>query len=169
MAYDDAASDRILDDDTGLGLHHGDALSPGAADAVANAARWGKYYLYLALGYLVLSFGVQLFTLGSLGAATEELGGAANPFGAGFIVGQLVFTLVFVLLLYAYPVFKFWRFTHDTPGALAEQSQARFTGAIDSLRSVYKYIGVALLIFIGIYALMIVAVILFGGLAALAG
>lgn len=162
------ADDPILDDELGLEIHHASTLSPGAANAVAMAAKWGKYYLYIILAYFVISFGFQLVAFAGVGAAAGGLGGDAAA-GAAVGLAPLVSVVIFSLLLYAYPVIKFWGFTHDTPGALAAASQPAFTGAIDKLRSVYKYIGIFLIVILGIYALLFIGLLLFGGLAALTG
>ena len=147
--------DRILDDEHGLGVHLGDTLSPGAATAVAAAAKWGKYYLYLLLAYFVLLFGFQLFTFGSIAATGGE---AAVDLLS-------LFPFIFVsLLLYAYPVIKMWGFTHKAPKALAADSQALFTDAFDNLQSVYKYIAIFTIVILAFYALSIGLAIV-GGIA----
>ena len=159
--------DRILDDEHGLEIHRGDALSPAAAAAVTEAARWGKYYLYLLLAYLVLSLGFQLVTVGLAGAAA---GGVDEAAGAGAALGivPLLFGVLFLLAFYAYPLLKFWTFAHETPRALAADSQGGFVRGVDSLRSVFKYIGVIFLAIVALYALLFIGVIVLGGIGALA-
>ena len=161
------ADDRILDDELGLEIHHGATLSSSAATAVAAAARWGRYYLYLLIGYLVLSFGFQLVTVGLTGAAAGGVDGAAGA-GAALGIVPLLFLFLFFLAFYLYPLLKFWTFTHETPRALAADSQGGFVRAVDSLRSVYKYIGVIFLAVVALYALLFIGIILLGGLGALA-
>ena len=157
--------DRILDDGPGLEIHHASTLSTGAAAAVLEAAKWGKYYLYLILAYFVVSFGFQFVTFA--GVAAGGLGGDAGA-GAALGLAPLLAVVVFSLALYAYPVIKFWGFTHDTPGAVAADSQRDFVAAIDKLRTTYKYIGIFLIVVFGFYALIFIGALLFGGLGALA-
>lgn len=67
-------NDYILDEGAGLGLVQGDGLSPEAAAQVTKASRWGRYYLYITLGYFALVIIVQVFGL----TAASALGGAGE-------------------------------------------------------------------------------------------
>lgn len=136
--------DQILEDGT-LGITASDeALSRGAADAIGRAARWGRYYLYVMVAYLALVVVIQI------------VGGAAGA-AAGGILG-----IGFMLLLFGYPIYKFWRFAHDTPAALRDESGPALAGAIAGLGSSVKYLGVALIVILGFYLLFFVGALFFG-------
>ena len=155
----------LIDDSSSLGFRDGGGLSAGAAAAVLKAARWGRYYLYLIVGYLALSIGLQLLGVGIGSAAAGQEAFAA----AGVGIAGLVFFYALALGLYLYPLVKFWGFTTKTAEGINRGEHVAFARGLSDLRQVYKYIGVLLFIVLGLYALMILGVLVFGGIGALAG
>ena len=156
----------LIDDSSSLGFRDGAGLSEGASSAILEAARWGRYYLYLIVGYLALSIGLQLL---GVGVGSAAAGGAEAFAAAGVGIAGLVFFYVFALGLYLYPLVKFWSFTTKTAEGITRGEHVTFARGLSDLRQVYKYIGVILFILLGIYALMFLVVIVAGGIGALAG
>ncbi len=153
--------DPILDDEPGLGLSRGDTLSAGAAAAITKAARWGRYYLYAALAYLVITMLMPLIGIGSTAAAFEEANDEMGGQGAAAVIGGIVVVYAIMLALYLYPIIKFWGFTHKTPVAIAADAQTQFVDGIDDLRAVLKYLGIFTLVVAGFYAIVLAGVLLF--------
>ena len=160
--------DQLLDDDAGYSLGRGGtALSPAAASAIQDAARWGKYYLYFIFAYLALSLVLQLIGFGSFATAADpgahDVDAVTSRLpAAGLGIAALLVTYVFILAFYAYPGIRFWGFVQKTPEGLEHGRQAQFVDGIDNLRSVFKYFGILFFCIAGLYALIILGAIAFG-------
>lgn len=121
----------------------------------------------MCLGGLAFAvFGIFGSTLvASLGGAGDEMAGLA---GLGGAIGGVVIGLVYAGLgaIYLIPGFKLWGYASSIEDLLKDHSVVTLEKALDYQRAFWKFVGVFTLIMIGMYLLIIVAVVIFGGIAA---
>jgi len=146
-------NDEILDDGM-LGLGRSDEeLSPGAAEAILRAVKWGKIYVY---GFLGL-YGLQLF--GSL------ISGAGV--GLGETLLAVISLTVFSVLLFGYPVYKFINFLNSTPKGIRTYDHAAFVKGIVDLKSSMRYVAILIFVLLGAYVGILLLALLVGGISSL--
>lgn len=135
--------DDILDDGS-ADLRRGDGLSADTRASLARAAKYGRYYLYLAGAGVIVG----------LLSNTVAVDGPA----AAALLPALLFGYLLGAALVAYPAYQFYRF------ATLPQS-GEDGGAIVALASTLRYFG----IFIAVIVLLYVGLIAIGVVAAIAG
>ncbi|MEM9819850.1 MAG: hypothetical protein AAF985_02210 [Bacteroidota bacterium] len=138
-------------------------LSAQIRDCLKEAAKWSKFLaivLFVYVGFLVLALLGLLFGIGAL---VGELG-----MGAGFM-GIFAFLLLLFIVLITVPTLFLYRFATRMQGALRRDDQNQLFDSFSNLKSYYKFWGILVAVFLGIYALFIVANILLGGLGAVVG
>lgn len=144
---------QIIDDNFG-----GFALNSEIKSYLAETARWGKFLAivgFVGIGLLVLMglfFGTFMSSMMGMGMG-----------GAGMGLSPFIFTVYFLLiaLIYLFPVLYLYRFSTKMQIALRSDNEAELTASFSNLKSLYKFMGILMAIFIGIYALIFV----FAGLA----
>jgi len=123
-----------------------------------ESAKWAKFLAIL--GFIASAF----LILGALSAgffmsaAFSELDNSAIPFSSGLIS-------VFYLLIagiYFMPVLYLYRFATNTQAALNSNNQIALTTAFKNMKSLYKFMGIAAILFLGFYGLIIVLTLLGG-------
>ena len=155
IPYISIMNEDILDD----GVVHlsGNAneqpLDGTTANTIIEAAKWGKYYLIIAAVGLVLQPVFQYFNMRKVEAGLE---GVDTDMLLGVQLGTQIFTYMLMIAVFGYPVYRFYEFVTKTPIAIEKQNHQGFLAGIDGLRSTYKYLGIATLVIIGLYLLLIV-------------
>ncbi len=125
-----------------------------------ETAKWGTFLaivMFVILGLIVLG-GLFMGTLmGSL--PMGDMPGMGS-------MGGVFMTIYFLVIaaIYFYPTLKLFQFSKKCKLAIATNSTELMTEALGNLKSCYKFIGILMAIFLGIYALIFVI----GGIASLA-
>jgi len=125
-----------------------------------ETAKWAKFLSIVALVFIGLMVLVVLFA----GSTMSSLYGEMSGMGAAGGVGMMIYFL-FIMGIYVYPIIKLFQFSKKCKLAIDTSSTDLMTEALGNLKSVYKFMGILMAIFLGIYALMF----LIGGAAALFG
>jgi len=71
-------------------------------------------------------------------------------------IGSQIFGFLIMIAILGYPIYRFYEFTTRTPRAIENRNHAGFAYGIIALKSTFKYLGIAVLIIIGIYVLFLV-------------
>ena len=79
----------------------------------------------------------------------------------GFLLGVIYIVLG---LLYFFPVYYLFKFSTSLKAALLSKNNQLLDSAFENLKSHYKYIGIMMVIVIGIYIVFGVGALLIGGL-----
>ena len=118
-----------------------------------ETARWTKFLAIIGFVFLgLLILGAALVGLG-LSAFSDNSG-----LGAGFGVGMTVIYLV-IGVLYFFPIYYLYKYSVLIKPAILSSNQEQFNLALSYQRQMYKFIGVLMLVIIGLYALGIIAAV----------
>ena len=121
-----------------------------------ETAKWSTFLAiigFISIGFMVLGgIGIAAFMSYNSFPGMEAIGGMA---GLG---------VLYVVLgaIYIYPTFKLFQFASKCKKAVAQSSTDLMTEALGNLKSCFKFIGILMVILLGVYVLLIA----FGGLAA---
>ena len=122
-----------------------------------SAAKWAR--LLAIIGFVGLGLMVVLaFSMGSLMAVFMPPG-MDLPVPVAFYAA----VYLFFAIVYFFPVLYLFNFARNTQQAIREMSQPKLTSALQSLNAHYRFIGILMLILMGLYGVLL----LFGILGAL--
>ena len=116
-------------------------------DFLRNTARWGKFLAivgFVGVGLMVL-FGIMALFMGT------SLGGGAIS-GAFLSLFYLLFGVLYLL-----PVLYLHRFSSSMQDGLATGDEEIIAASFKNLKSLFKFMGVFTIIFLGFYALVLFA------------
>jgi len=131
------------------------SLSDEALDYLQSTAKWTQFISivgFVIIGLLTLG-GISFMVIGSSLPGMEFFPMAGGIIGASY--------LIVALIIFA-PVFYLYRFSTNLRIALRGGQEAALTEGFRYLRAHYRFVGIILLIVIGLYAIAF----LFMGLAA---
>jgi hypothetical protein len=122
----------------------------------------------MCLGGLAFAvFGIFGSTLiASLGGGGDELAGLA---GIGGAIGGTIIGVIYAALgaIYLIPGFKLWGYASSIEDLLKDHAVVTLEKALDYQRAFWKFVGVFTIVMIGLYVLALVAMVIFGGIAAM--
>lgn len=132
------------------------SLTTGSKMFLKESAGWTKFISIVGFVFLGLLVIVALFAGSLIGAAMESSGMAMM--GGAFITALYLAMAV----LYFFPIYYLFQFSSKMKAALREQSSDLLQQAFENLKSHYKFMGIFLIIVLGLYAIVLV----FAGLGA---
>lgn len=135
------------------GEENSQPLDAQTGSTLIDAAKWGKYYLIIAAVGLLIQPIIQYVNMRKVETALE---GVDTNLMLGVQFGTQVFTYLIIIAIFGYPIYRFYEFTQKTPSAIDDQSHKGFVEGILALTSTFKYLGIATLVVVGFYALMLV-------------
>lgn len=134
-------------------------LNESSKKFLRETAKWA--FILSIIGFVVI--GLFLLIAIFFIVMYSALNSNVNTFVAQGMSVEVVSITYFVLaLLYFFPVMYLYRFSRRMKSALVEKSTDGLTRAFSSLKSHYKFIGIAVLSIIGLYALIFVFAIIAG-------
>ncbi|MBO0933650.1 DUF5362 family protein [Fibrella aquatilis] len=131
-----------------------------------ETGRWAKFFAVLGFIFcgLIALFGFfftsMMGTLSQIQSPGAESLGMLKNFGGFFAVLYIGFAA-----LYFFPCLYLFRFADHMKIALLEQNQARLDSSFANLKSMFKFLGILVLIVLGFYALIFLFALLAGGAA----
>jgi len=128
-----------------------------------ESAKWGRFLSILGF---ILSGLMILASLFMMTAFSSFPGGADfGPMGAlpGVAMGLIY---ILIALLYLLPSLFLFRFSKNTLQAINSSNSSQITTAFKNLKSMFKFMGIAAILFIGLYVIGIIVAI---GVAATQG
>lgn len=129
-----------------------------------ESAKWGRFLSILGFilsGLMILGSLFMMTVFSSIPASTDLGPMSALP---GAAMGLMY---IFIALLYLLPSLFLFRFSKNTLQAINSSNSSQITTAFKNLKSMFKFMGIAAIIFIGIYVIGIIIAAI--GLAATAG
>lgn len=132
------------------------SLTTGSKMFLKESAGWTKFIAIVGFVFLGLLVILALFAGSIIGAAMESTG--MDMMGGAFI------TVLYLAMavLYFFPIYYLFQFSSKMKAALEQQSSELLQQAFENLKSHYKFMGILLIIMLGLYAIAFI----FGGLAA---
>ena len=133
-------------------------VSPMASGYLNETGRWGKFLAILGFCFIGLMVLIGLFAGSFVAQAT----------GDGSIPG-FAFTLLYLVIgaLYFFPVYYLYKFSKQVRTALARKDNKELDSAFENLKSHYKFLGIAMIIVLAIYAVALLGGLLAGAAALL--
>ena len=115
-------------------------------DYLKESAGWSKFLAIVGFVFLGLSVLSIIFLAVNM-ARFSQIGGGI---GGGFILLYVIFTAIFAI-----PVYHLYNFANKAQEALLRENQSLLVGAFSSHKTVFKFYGIVMIIFLAIYALII--------------
>ncbi len=150
--------DRILDDSFSA---NGVGFTPEIQKYLLTTAKWAKFLSivsFVTIGFMVLVF---IFAGSFLGSS--PLGGGPEMLGAAPVLA----IYAVILMIYIFPTLYLYRFSTNIKRGINSNDNELVTTSFLNLKKCFAFIGILTAIFVGLYLLMIIIGLLFGGLAAL--
>lgn len=132
--------------DSNLENSAGLKITDQAKSFILETAKWAKFLAivgFVFIGLMVLGAFFMLIA----GASLPGMGGA----GAGVGVMYLL-----MALLYFFPTYYLFIFANKIKVGLTQSSQNDVDAGFENLKSTFKFMGILMIIVLGIYALFIV-------------
>lgn len=123
-----------------------------------SAGKWAKFLAilgFIGAGILVMT-GLSIVAMGSMMQQFANL-----PFPVG-LLGAVYLVIAGVYIL---PVLYLFRFANHATNGLRQDRAGALTEAMRYLRAHYRFLGVAVLVGIGLNILAVIAAMIIGGLA----
>ena len=139
------------------GLSENLELNDMALGYLAEAAKWGKFIAIV--GFVMIGFFVifALFFGAIIGNVSSILEGSGmDAMNGGIVTGMYLAMTV----LYFFPTLYLYKFSVKTAAALREKSSLGFALGAGYLKSMFKFMGILLIVIIGMYALMLVFIVI---------
>ncbi len=159
-------SNQPLDSNFKEGLH----LSGQSLGYLKETAKWGKFLAivgFVMLGLVMLIFLLLAIFVGSTGLAALD-GPESAVFGA-MGAATIMFYVFLFIIFYFIPSLFLYRFATNMQIALRNEDSDTLQTSLSNMKSLFKFFGILTAIFLGLYALIFVFSIFFGGLAAVFG
>ena len=151
-------NDDFLDKDS-FYSEGGFQITNRAKSFLATAASWGKFLAimgFIGTAFMVLA-GLGMMFMGSFISGISQ-----NPaFGA---LGGVGFGAMYILLalFYFFPSLFLFNFSSKTKAAIRNSDNSTLEEAFKNLKSVFMFIGIATIVFIAIYIIVLLGIMLVG-------
>ena len=141
------------------------AISQGVLAQLAGTKGWVRFIsvlMFLGAGFMLLVGLVMLVAGGSIAGSAK-----AGAIPAGMMTG---IAIVYALLsfTYIYPALKLWKYATSIGALLISGSMMDLESALSQQRSFWKFLGIMVIALFVLYFLVAIAMIAFGGFAAIA-
>ena len=130
-------------------------ISDQSKNYLMETSKWAKFIAiigFIGIGFMILAGVFMGAFMGSMANASEELGG----WGTGFSALMSVF-YIGIAILYLYPVLKLYQFADRTKNALIVNSTEGISLAVESQKSMFKFMGIMTIIVLGVDVRLILA------------
>ncbi len=120
---------------------------------LAETAKWGKFLAilgYITVGLMALGGIVMITTLSHF----DDL----NP---DFNMSWMGYLYLLIALFYYFPVRYLHRFSEKISKGIASENVEEVTLGFENLKSLFKFMGIATIVIISLYILMILGMIIF--------
>ena len=126
-------------------------------------AKWANFLAIVGFAFAGLTI-ISAFTIGAVMNTNPQMSAAAKMMGPA---ASVVFTIMFLLIAFAifYPSLLMFKYASKAKLGVLYGEQASLVEAIAKLKSLFKFFGVITIVYLGLYALMILSTLM-GGLAA---
>lgn len=120
---------------------------------LAEISKWAKFLSivgFVGVGLLVL-LGLFMGTIMSRFGSISGIGAAQ-----GMMIGSMSFIYVVIAALYVYPLWKLYQFADLSQKSLAYDNSMMLTNALEAQKSVFKFMGIWVIVVLSLYTVMII-------------
>ncbi len=123
-----------------------------------ETAKWAKFLSII--GFIMCGLlAVLAFFIGSIMASLSPLGDldGSGTYSSSSVFGGRFVTILYLIIavVYLMPCLYLYRFTEKMQLALASNDQAFLTSSFSNLKSLFKFMGILMIIMLCVYALVI--------------
>jgi len=139
------------------------SITPSMRNIFAEIARWAKFLAivgFVGIGLTVIFALILGFFMNNV---QEQLGAGTGVMSTTAIMG----VYLLVAALYFFPVLYLFRIAGRMQEALKTDDNDELRESFANLKSMFKFIGILTIIFLGFYALIIISSVVFGAFATL--
>ena len=133
---------ETIDRNTGEGI----TITNASQQNLKEAGRWANFLAivgFVMLGLMVLG-AIAMFALGSI-----------LPLGSGVSAGAAGVVYILMAALYFFPTYYLYQFSSKIKVGLKSTSQQDVDEAFQNLKSMFKFVGILMIIVLSIYVIMI--------------
>ena len=130
------------------------AIGERSSSYLMEIGKWPRFLSILGFCFLGL---IVLFSLFA-GTIFSQFDNGDMPFSAGWISA----VYLFIGALYFFPIYYLYKFALNIRAALSQKDNQSLDEAFENLKSHYKFVGIYMIVVLGVY-------LLFGGAALLLG
>ena len=133
---------ETIDRNTGEGI----TITNASQQNLKEAGRWANFLAivgFVMLGLMVLG-AIAMFALGSI-----------LPLGSGMSAGAAGVVYILMAALYFFPTYYLYQFSSKIKVGLKSTSQQDVDEAFQNLKSMFKFVGILMIIVLSIYVIMI--------------
>lgn len=118
-----------------------------------ETSSWAKFLAIVGFVFCGLFVLVGLFFGSFIGSMAAMSAGSSSA-----LMGGTFFTIIYVAfgLIYFMPCFYLYKFATSTKRALAADDTSELTEALKNHKSMFKFMGIVMIVVLGIYALFFV-------------
>lgn len=142
------------------------AVSQGVLAQLAGTKPWVRFMsvlMFVGAGFMLL-MALGMLVAGGAIAATAKAGGGALPPG---MMSGIAILYALLSVVYIYPALKLWKYATLIGALLISGSMIDLESALAQQRSFWKFIGIMVIAISVLYFAIIIAVVAFGGFAAM--
>ncbi|MES2440914.1 MAG: DUF5362 family protein [Verrucomicrobiota bacterium] len=139
-------------------------VTQGVLQQLAGTKPWVRFMsvlMFVGAGFMLLIALVMLLAGGAI-ASSGKAGGLPAGATAGIAILYALLSVVYI-----YPALKLWGYANKIAALLVSGSMLDLEGALSQQRSFWKFIGILVIAMFVLYFVAIIALVAFGGLAAM--
>ncbi len=142
--------EKTLDSDLGAGL----SINSESKGYLAETAKWAKFLAIIGFFFMAIIIIGAISMAFVMGSEFDDL----FP-GMGIMI-----VLLYILMagIYIFPILYLYRFATNMKGAINSNDNMLATEAFSNLKSHYKFFGILMAIFLGIYAFIFIMTFILG-------
>ncbi len=144
-------------------------VSDAVVEQLARTKGWTLFFsvmLWIAVGLLSIVGLIMFVVMLGAGGSMGNLEGLAGGAGMGALMGGMY---LIIAALYAYPALKLGNFSGRITDLLQDPTESNLVAALIEQRRFWKYVGIAMIIYLGLIALVFVGALIAGIAAGAAG
>lgn len=136
--------------------------------ALKSTGKWALFFSVLGFIGVALMVIVGVVAGGAMMFAGSNFANEPSTgVATGFLGGGMMFMYVVIGSIYLFPLIKLFKFSQTIEVAIKKQDEAMLTTALVHLNKHYKILGYYTIIIFGLYVLVFLAAMLFGGMASM--
>ena len=140
------------------------AVSQGVLTQMAGTKSWVRFMsvlMFVGAGFILL-MALMLVVMGSKFAEVSK--SPVYSGGTGLVIAAFYALLSF---LYIFPALKLWKYASHIGALLSSSSMLDLEAALSQQRSFWKFLGIMIIALFALYFVIIIALLAFGGFAAM--
>lgn len=143
-------------------------LDGAAQQALKSTGKWAMFFSvlgFIGVGLMVL---IGIFAGGAMMLASSNFANEPSAgFAGGLFGGGMMLMYVIIGSIYLFPLIKLFKFSQTIEVALKKQDDNMLTTALVHLNKHYKILGYYTIVIFGLYIVVFIAAMLFGGMASM--